>query len=422
MITVAGLVGRARYYASLFDPNVARAYLSLPRRESGDTEKSLALAIEWICRAQDAFADGGVARSYSLAYNGFFKRSGWIPSYPETTGYIIPTMFDYAHRTGRQDVFARAVRMADWESDVQMPNGAVQGGTIDEPPTPAVFNTGQVVFGWVRAHQETGDERYLAAARRAGDFLLEVQDADGAWRKSLTRYASGAMPSYTYNTRTAWAMLLLANATGNRAYRDAAVANVEFALRLQQPNGWLRDNCLNDSTRPLLHTIAYSLRGILEIGIALNEPRYISAVRTAADALLARLRPDGSMAGRFDQSWSPAASWSCLTGNAQMGTVWGRLYDVGGESKYASGVFTVNAFLQRVQWRGTGHPGLDGGISGAFPIHGHYGRFEVLNWAVKFFADSLMIEDAIRAGQRGPRRREMNPDGASRRLEAARRN
>jgi len=397
MITVAGLVGRTRYYASLLGPNVARAYLSLPRREEGTRENSLDQAIEWICRAQDAFPDGGVARSYSLTYNAFFKRSGWIPSYPETTGYIIPTMFDYAHRTGRQAMFERAVRMTDWECDIQMPDGAVQGGTIDEPATPAVFNTGQVIFGWVRAYQETGSERYLEAARRAGDFLLAIQDADGAWRKSLTRYASGTMPSYTYNTRTAWAMLLLASASGKPAYRDSAVANVEFALRQQQPNGWFRDNCLNDSTRPLLHTIAYSLRGILEIGIALNEPRYVSAVRTAADALLARLRPDGSMAGRFDQHWHPAVSWSCLTGNAQMGTVWGRLYDVGGESAYAKGVFAVNAFLQRVQWSGTGNPGLDGGINGAYPIHGHYGRFEILNWAVKFFADSLMIEEAIRA-------------------------
>ena len=44
---------------------------------------------------------------------------------------------------------------------------------------------------------------------------------------------------------------------------------------------------------------------------------------------------------------------------------------------------------------GTGNPGLDGGISGAFPLHGRYGRFEVLNWAVKFFADSLMMEADI---------------------------
>ena len=43
----------------------------------------------WLARAQDCStsADGGVARHYSLL-------DGWSTSYPETTGYIIPTFFD----------------------------------------------------------------------------------------------------------------------------------------------------------------------------------------------------------------------------------------------------------------------------------------------------------------------------------------
>src|SRR5579871_6154207 len=47
--------------------------------------------LEWLGRAQDesATADGGVARHYGL-------RDGWAPSYPETTGYIIPTLLEQA--------------------------------------------------------------------------------------------------------------------------------------------------------------------------------------------------------------------------------------------------------------------------------------------------------------------------------------
>jgi uncharacterized protein YyaL (SSP411 family) len=301
-------------------------------------------------------------------------------------------MFEYARRTGREDIFVRAVRMTDWECDVQMANGAVMGGTVDTKPTPAVFNTGQVLFGWVRAFKETGNGRYLASATRAGDFLLSVQDPDGAWRKNLSDYASRTMQSYTYNTRSAWAMLLLAQASGEAKYRDAAVRNVEHALTQQQPNGWFANNCLWDPTRPLLHTIAYSLRGILEIGLALGNDAYVSAARKAADALIGRQRPDGSLAGRFDHAWQPAVGYSCLTGNVQMGTVWAGLYRTTGDEKYLQALVKANHFTRSVQWLGTGNPGLDGGISGSFPLHGRYGRFEVLNWAVKFFADSLMME------------------------------
>lgn len=395
MMNARAVAERTRFYASLVNPNLALGYLALPRKTLDARADPLEAAMAWICRAQDASGDGGVARSYSIVYHPYFRRKGWIPSYPETTGYIIPTVFDYAKRSGRQELFERAVRMAEWECRVQMPNGAVQGGTVDEPPTPAVFNTGQVIFGWVRAYQETGTERYLEAAIRAGEFLVTSQDADGAWRKSLSRYASSSMASYTYNTRTAWALLVLAFATGNATYREAAVRNIDFSLGEQTPTGWFRSNCLYDPQRPLLHTIAYSLRGILEVGIALEKPTYISAARLAADALVRMQRPDGSLAARFDEQWQPAVNYSCLTGNAQMGTVWARLYDVTGDPKYIVALQRANRFLMTVQWLGTGHPGLDGGISGSHPLHGSYGRFEVVNWAVKFFADSLMLESAV---------------------------
>ena len=389
------VIESARFYASLVNPQVASGYLAVPRKVLCAPEDALRHAIEWICRAQDASGDGGVARSYALGYNRFFRRRGWLPSYPETTGYIIPTMFDYARRSGREEMFARAVRMADWESEVQMPNGAVMGGTVDTPPTPAIFNTGQVLFGWVRAFQETGDERYLSSAIRAGDFMLSVQDADGAWRKSLSEFASAAIPSYTYNTRSAWGMLQLADASGRPKYRDAAVRNIEYALTQQQSNGWLANNCLWDASRPLLHTIAYSLRGIVEVGMAIGEPRYIAAARVGADALLLRQHADGSLPARFDRNWESTVTYSCLTGNVQMGTVWARLYEATGEEKYLDALARANRFTRSVQWMGTRHPGLEGGISGSYPLHGRYGRFEVLNWAVKFFADSLMFESAL---------------------------
>src|SRR5574340_475028 len=42
---------------------------------------------EWLLRAQSVHSDGGYAHSYALA-------RGWERPYPETTGYIIPTLLD----------------------------------------------------------------------------------------------------------------------------------------------------------------------------------------------------------------------------------------------------------------------------------------------------------------------------------------
>jgi hypothetical protein len=361
-----------------------------PQRH-GTTSAHLDAAMQWLCRAQDATADGGVARSYCVAWSPGFRTVGWLPAYPETTGYIIPTMFDYAARTGKVDFRRRAVAMADWEVRVQMANGAVQGGIIGMAPTPAVFNTGQVIFGWLRAAQETGEERYVRAAERAGRFLVEHQDGDGVWRRGISRYAKPGRQ--TYNTRTAWSLLELARVTGDRTFRDAGIRNIDSALTRQLSNGWFGENCLDNDDAPLTHTIAYATRGVLEAGLLLNDERYIAAAQRTAAALLRRQRPDGSLAGRYDRHWRPVVRWSCLTGNAQVAGIWLRVAKHLQDTAYLLAAQRAIGFLASVQDLRARDGGVRGGIAGAYPIFGDYGRFEYLNWAAKFFADAVMMEN-----------------------------
>jgi hypothetical protein len=395
---ITAIAQRAKYYSSFIDHELIKIYLAGSRSEEHDPMKHIEAGVEWICHAQDAFNGGGVARSYALIYHPFFKRRGWFAPYPETTGYIIPTLFDYARLVNRQEFADRAVRMADWECRVQLDNGAVQGGMIDQPPSPAIFNTGQVIFGWIRAFQETAQSTYLVSAVKAGKFLVSQQDPDGAWRKSLSDFTMNSrMSSYTYNTRTAWGLMELALVTGDEEFEEAAIRNVEFALGQQLENGWFRSNCLNDPAQPLLHTIAYCIRGIMEIGALMKNQEYLARARRAADAVLARQRPDGSLAGRFDEQWEPAVAWRCLTGEAQMAGIWGRLYQLTGQPEYLEGMRRTNAALRTIQFLHTDHPGLYGGISGSHPIQGGYGRFEILNWAVKFFLDAQMLERSLAA-------------------------
>jgi len=398
MSKIAKIVGMSRYYGSLASPTLKRLVKSLPRKESRDAMVHLGAAARWLSEAQDAFDDGGVARSYSLIYQHFFKSKGWIPSYPETTGYIIPTVFDYAALADDKSMRRRAVKMADWECEVQMESGAVQGGTIDTPrQTPAVFNTGQVIFGWLRAYKETNEKKYLDSAVKAGDYLVTTQDRDGAWRKNLTDFASASIKTYTYNVRVAWALIKLSVVTGDKRYRDGAELNLEHGLDEQLDNGWFKNDCLYDPSAPLLHTLAYTIRGILEAALLLERDDYIDKARLSADALLKLQAGDGGVPGRLDKNWSAKADYACLTGLAQTAIIWGRLYETTEKKSYLVAMQRANEYLKRVQILNTGKPCLDGGISGSFPLSGIYGRYEILNWAVKFFMDSLMLENKITA-------------------------
>ena len=214
-------------------------------------------AVEWICRAQDYSlrGDGGVARHYSLL-------TGWSSSYPETTGYIIPTLLDYAQKTNNDRLRKRAQRMLDWLVDIQLPNGAFKGGMVDqEPSAPVVFNTGQILLGLARGVAEFG-ETYRMPLVKAADWLVQVQEADGCWRKFSSPFTVAG--EKTYDTHIAWGLLEAAHLEKGKTYSDAALNNVRWALSCQKDNGWFDKCCILDVRNPLTHTLGYALRGVLE--------------------------------------------------------------------------------------------------------------------------------------------------------------
>ena len=350
--------------------------------------------IGWLRRAQDAI-DGGVSYGYALPSIRAPRRHGWLAAYPETTGYIICTFLDHFAWSGEAESRERALRLADWEVDVQMTDGAVSAGPLGAPPAPAIFNTGQVLFGWSAAYAASGDERLLAAAGRAADFLVKVQDADGAWRLGSPFAHVGV---HTYDARAAWGLLEAAQITGSHQHSEAAQRNLDFALTQQAANGWFAECCISDSRRPLLHTIAYVIEGLLGAGTLISEPRYVEAARTAADALLLVQRPDGGLAGRFDRSWRPAARWECLTGSAQTALVWLRLFVLTGDRAYLSAARRALTHLCRIQSLSAADPGVRGGLKGADPIWGAYQPYVYPNWASKFLADALLLYIRIVGG------------------------
>jgi len=355
-----------------------------PRDESAHLDAVLG----WLERAHDATGRRGVARSFGLRRHRRYGVTGWTAAYPETTGYIIPTMYEAARRLARPELATRATEMAAWEADLQMESGAVRGGTVEDEPSPAAFNTGQVLFGWIAAFEETRERRFLDCAARAAQWLVGSQDPDGAWRRGASRFA--APGGHVYNARAAWGLARFGRVAGDGAAGTAARRAAEFALANQAANGWFADNCLTDPARPLTHTIAYATQGVLEIGLLLGELRFVEAARRAARSCAAALRADGFLAGRLDRDWRAAVDWSCVTGEAQMALVWERLAALDGDAAWREAADRALRHALSVQDLASGEPGIRGGVPGSFPIWGGYGGYEYLNWAAKFLADLLL--------------------------------
>lgn len=389
------LVGSLIEYVRL--PRTARAEVrrdarGLAARDPGPGP-AVAAHLEWLALAQDesATSDGGVARHFSLI-------DGWGASYPETTGYIVPTLLECGRRYGDERLEARAARMLDWLVAIQLPDGAFQGGMVNQRPVvPVTFNTGQILLGLAAGARHFERRAYADAMAGAADWLVRTQDADGAWRSNPSPFAGSG--DKVYDAHVAWGLLEAARVSGEERWAAAALANLDWALGFQRANGWFASCCLNDPTRPLTHTIGYVLRGLTE-GLAYSgDPKYLAAVRRSADALVAAQRADGSLPGRLAEDWSPAAGWTCLTGNVQISAVWlklAALADAGTSgqdraSDYATAARRANEMVRRTL-RVDAAPGIAGGVKGSFPVQGEYGRFELLNWAAKFAIDANLME------------------------------
>jgi len=344
----------------------------------------LKAVFEWLCLAQDINHDGGVAGLYRLD-------TGWTASYPETTGYIIPTFFNYYRYTGNDKYKDRAIAMSDWVVSIQMNNGAFQGELIDVLPKPEVFNTGQVLGGLIRAYEETKNNKYIDSAIRAGDWLVNIQNDDGAWRQ----YTYGDLPR-TYHSRIAWFLLELYKYTKDNKYLQSSLRQLNWSLSHQQDNGFF-DNCaFDDVSPPFIHTISYAVEGFLESGIILNQSKYINAARRVANVLLNIFEENGFLAGHYNNGWTSNAQYTCLTGNAQISFVWLRFYEITKEIRYLNAAIKMNNHLKSLQDLNNNNKGIKGGIKGSHPIWGNYMSYRYTNWAAKFFADTLMLEDKIK--------------------------
>jgi hypothetical protein len=349
--------------------------------------QALERAVEWLCRTHDATDRQGSSKGFSLV-------SGWLPAYPETTGYVIGTLLAYARRRGdRADLVERAREMGDWERTVQEPDGGIMQGAIGSVPRRSiVFNTGMALHGWLDL-LDADFGGYEEPAARAARFLTDRLRTDGTWDPQFEYFG---IP-HTYNTRVAWALLRWAARFGDEAIEAAARRQLDWAVARQRPNGWFEDCRFKPGMNPSTHALAYTLRGLLESYEITGEHRWLAAAERASEALIRKLEIHSQLVAEYDEDWRAVAAHSCLTGTAQLGGVCLRLCQITGDARW------LNAGLKAVE-QAAGHqmdgpwPAIRGALPGSFPVWGRYAPLQYPNWATKFLADALMLrDDALRA-------------------------
>jgi hypothetical protein len=133
-----------------------------------------------------------------------------------------------------------ALRNAQWALTHQRPNGWFDRCCLGDATRPLTHTIGYALRGLLEVQKFYGDATLLQAAIRTADGLLLAIRPDGAlpgnldadWRSEV-RWSC-----LTGNVQIAHSLLILYEATGNRAYRDGAYAlnrMVRRALRVDGP-------------------------------------------------------------------------------------------------------------------------------------------------------------------------------------------
>jgi hypothetical protein len=358
----------------------------------GESRARTELAIQWLLTAQKATPDDGVSLGYFLNN----RQMSFKESYPETTGYIIQSFCDYSVQYDTTEHLAQAVKMAEWEAQVQMDSGAVQGGALceKEKQQPAVFNTGMVLQGYSTLLKHVKNETIMASAQKAANFLLQDLGEDGHFQ-THGAFVSAAKIK-TYNVLCGWALYKFGELSGDKQYIKAALNNAEAAMEQQQENGWFANNDLTKENYPLTHTIGYTLQGLLEIGVLAERHDMIQAVIRGINPIIANISQKGFLAGRFFSNWQPASLSSCLTGSAQIAIVAFRLFEITGDKSYQEAGNRLLNYLKALQQTQNSDPNIIGALAGSFPILlGSYMRAGYPNWATKYMLDGLMLQDRL---------------------------
>jgi len=350
----------------------------------------LKACMQWLVKAQDANSGGGVSATYNIGI------ANWGVDYPETTGYIIPNFICYAKFTNDESYLKRAIDMGDWEIAIQSPEGGAGEPVGVYGLRPRIFNTGQVMIGWLALYEETGNAKYLDATIKAADWIVSNQDDDGKWTKSTY---SGPK---AYHSRVAWVLLELFSITKNDTYRVSVERSLNWIMAQATHNAWFNNNSLSEPGKPWTHLIGYVLVGLLEIyRMNRNNSQFEPLIHLLSVAaknianiyiqIKKKNSPFKMLPGTLDFNWNSVDNWSCITGNAQIEFFLRRMYNDYKDQVLIKAADMLITDIKSCHFiDGITDKNVYGGLPGSYPVYGPYQTYAITNWGVKFFADSLL--------------------------------
>lgn len=385
-------------YNKLYHPSHFKKYLSDSLKlvgKSKSIDSNLQGTFEWIEESFRVTGDGGSSAYYRLA-------DGWKGSYPETTGYLVPTLYEYGKYSGQSKYNVLAKNAADWLISIQAEEGGWQGLQVDETCDLRIFNSGMILDGLISAYIYEGDKKYLESAKKGMHWILGKTDSDNLFSEN------NVVGGGTFDTLVCACLLMVIQFLDEPERIDLEAKMKEILnshLEMQTDTDWFNNcNFVKDGSA-LLHHLGYTIDGLLISAEILEDDFLYQKAKKAARRLLSTFEVNNALPAYLFEDWSFKNDLGkgytiCLTGLSQIAIVFQKIGKKENDKRFTSAALKINDLICSISNFESNNKGLSFGVPGSYPINGNYQKFQMVNWAAKYHAESLLLSQNSSASKK----------------------
>lgn len=349
-------------------------------------EESLARTFKWIDQSFKITGDGGSS-------SGYLFRRGWLGSYPETTGYLIPTMIEYAQYKKNDYWSSLAIKAADWLLDIQFEEGGWQGLQVDIQCDQRVFNTGMIIDGLVAVYKFSGEKKYLDSAIKGVKWTVSKLDNNGFY--SENNIVDGGAFDTLVNACLLMAIQFM-DGKEKEKYENIVRKSQDAHMTLQNENGTFKRCNFQNDNRDLLHHLGYTLDGLLISSAILKDDKYYACAKKTADKMLSKFEVNTELPALTNEDWTTYKDLGvkaslCLTGYSQIAIVFQKIGRKENDVRYLNAALKIIDKVAAIANYSSLNKGIAYGVPGSYPINGAYHQYEFVNWAAKYHAESILL-------------------------------
>ena len=302
----------------------------------------------------------------------------WGHSYPETTGYLIPTLLRLHKFFPNQNFETQAEAQTAFLISIQNEDGSfpVKLGSSEVN----VFDTSQILLGLSVCYSHTNNQKIAASITSAYTWLINQIDSNG----TIPRNNLYDKYNPAYYLRVIWP-ILFAGQIIEEQVPDKVYKLYRILAEFVHDDRILNASFKKDDTS-FSHTIMYSMRGLLECEKFIKRDASEKVV-TFLDNCVREINKKKSYPGSFGLQGDPDYSFICSTGHLQLILCLLKSY----EDIKTNDIDAAVNFLFSPIFRSQRTWGINkGAVPSSIPIYGKYQKYKYTNWTQKFYCDAIM--------------------------------